>query len=133
VLDASDYFRLGPKIHRIQSDIDAEHAAFQEGSEFKWNLCFRPRRYAGDPPPNRLRLAALRHECRARRHGVRYDLLDLRLVFSRAEGVCGICRLPVGFDEFVVDHIVPMWKGGPHLFENVQPAHHACNTRKGNR
>lgn len=30
-----------------------------------------------------------------------------------------------------IDHIVPMSKGGGHVWENVQVAHIICNTEKG--
>lgn len=30
-----------------------------------------------------------------------------------------------------IDHIVPMAKGGPHTWENVQVAHIICNSEKG--
>lgn len=31
-----------------------------------------------------------------------------------------------------LDHIVPMSKGGGHLYSNVQAAHFLCNSQKGN-
>jgi 5-methylcytosine-specific restriction endonuclease McrA len=37
----------------------------------------------------------------------------------------------VGLDDFTIDHIVPVSKRGPHLFHNLQLAHGACNSRKG--
>jgi 5-methylcytosine-specific restriction endonuclease McrA len=30
-----------------------------------------------------------------------------------------------------VDHILPLARGGPHRYENVQPSHGDCNRRKG--
>lgn len=75
---------------------------------------------------------ALAHEARARKAGIVYDLIDLREVYAKTNGVCGICGLAVSFDEFAVDHIDPVSKGGPHLLWNLQPAHKACNSRKGN-
>lgn len=32
-----------------------------------------------------------------------------------------------------IDHIVPMSKGGGHVWENVQVAHIICNSEKGDR
>ena len=47
---------------------------------------------------------------------------------------CGICGRAISdADEFQVDHIVPITKGGTHELENLQPAHENCNKRKGNR
>jgi len=32
-----------------------------------------------------------------------------------------------------VDHIIPLSRGGEHIFSNVQPAHLKCNIEKGNK
>lgn len=34
---------------------------------------------------------------------------------------------------FVVDHIVPLHKGGPDTLDNCRPAHRRCNRAKGDR
>jgi 5-methylcytosine-specific restriction endonuclease McrA len=34
-------------------------------------------------------------------------------------------------ENFHVDHIVPICKGGEHTYANVQPAHPICNISKG--
>lgn len=93
----------------------------------------REHRYVGGPPPPRIKAMQLAHEVRARKAGVDWDLIDLRAVYRHWKGICGICREPVGLDEFTIDHIVPLSRGGPHLFDNMQPAHRACNSRKGNK
>ncbi|MGP5930327.1 HNH endonuclease [Corynebacterium glyciniphilum] len=32
-----------------------------------------------------------------------------------------------------VDHIVPLSRGGAHIYENVKAAHLSCNSKKGAR
>jgi hypothetical protein len=32
-----------------------------------------------------------------------------------------------------MDHVIPLSKGGPHIEENIRPAHAVCNLRKGAR
>lgn len=81
-----------------------------------------------------------KHRHRARRYGVAYKPVSRAKVFERDNYVCGICRQPTDRDAQVpdpraptLDHIVPISKGGPHLYSNVQTACFECNWRKGDR
>ena len=56
--------------------------------------------------------------------------------------VCHICceaidaSLPRGYREpasLVMDHVVPLSRGGADALSNIRPAHWACNARKGSR
>ena len=51
---------------------------------------------------------------------------------------CWICGAPIDYDadprsrwSFSVDHVIPVSRGGDASL--VQPAHHGCNSRRGNR
>ena len=55
------------------------------------------------------------------------------LVFERDEGICGICLAPVDPVTWHLDHIVPLSRGGPHNYANVQVAHPLCNLSKGRK
>lgn len=56
----------------------------------------------------------------------------------RATGAaCHICGEPIDYTlkwpnprSFVVDHLIPIAKGGPHTFENTAAAHAECNSKK---
>lgn len=59
-------------------------------------------------------------------------------IFKRANGICGICGLPVLYDKHIdnnwsgtIDHIVPLSLGGEHSMKNCQLAHRVCNSLKG--
>ena len=52
-------------------------------------------------------------------------------VYRRSNGLCGLCGHPVAFNRMVIDHIVPIKRGGKHSYENTQAAHKLCNLRKG--
>lgn len=54
--------------------------------------------------------------------------LDREKIYG--DGICGICGEPVEYDDFEVDHIIALAKGGSHSYENTQPAHSICNRRK---
>jgi 5-methylcytosine-specific restriction endonuclease McrA len=75
----------------------------------------------------------IRHEGRARRLGLPWEAIDLRLMYKHHKGVCGVCAQPVEFDVFTVDHIVAITNGGGHVWENLQVAHKDCNSRKGTK
>lgn len=76
--------------------------------------------------------------------GVSYDKeVTLKKLIARDNGICKICGKPIDLLDICnkavggfypsIDHIIPMSKGGGHVWENVQLAHVICNSRKGNR
>lgn len=94
---------------------------------------WRPHTFVGGRPPQRLYRMQIQHEVRARRLGVRWEPVDLRLVYQRDKGICGICREPVSLELFTIDHIMALSRGGAHVMDNLQIAHRVCNSRKGRR
>jgi 5-methylcytosine-specific restriction endonuclease McrA len=110
-----------------RSEIDAHHAA--EG----YPVIHREHKFKSGPPTKRVYIMQLAHEVRARKHGVVWDMVDLRDVYKKTNGDCGICGEHVPYHLFTVDHIIPISRGGPHLLYNLQPAHKSCNSRKGDR
>ena len=81
----------------------------------------------------RSRRIARVHYLRAKRAGVQVEFVDCGVLYRDSGGVCGICSQPVDFAVFTVDHIVPIYRGGPHQRSNLQVAHFSCNSRKGIR
>jgi 5-methylcytosine-specific restriction endonuclease McrA len=67
---------------------------------------------------------------RARKRDQFVEKIDPMIVYSRDEGLCGICDTTV-YGEFHIDHVVPLSKGGEHSYANVQLAHPSCNLSKG--
>lgn len=78
------------------------------------------------------------HRSRARKYGVEHESVNRRKVFDRDGWVCGICEDPI-FESVKypdpmcvsLDHVVPLSRGGGHLYSNTQASHLACNIRKG--
>ena len=63
-----------------------------------------------------------------------------RAAIKRHRPPCGICGGDIDYTlpyldpgEFVVDHIVPLNKGGADTLDNKQPAHRACNRLKSDK
>jgi 5-methylcytosine-specific restriction endonuclease McrA len=63
-----------------------------------------------------------------------------RAVLRRGKPPCGICGQDIDYTlphldpgEFVVDHIIPLARGGLDELENLQPAHRHCNRVKSDK
>ncbi len=67
---------------------------------------------------------------RARLAEVPSEPIRRSVVWERDEGVCHICREPADLDDWHLDHVVPLSKGGPNLYTNVAVSHPVCNLRK---
>ena len=44
---------------------------------------------------------------------------------------CHICSDPIDLDDWHMDHVFPLSKGGEHSLANVKPSHPSCNMSKG--
>jgi 5-methylcytosine-specific restriction endonuclease McrA len=63
-----------------------------------------------------------------------------RATIKRGRPACGICGEPIDYTlahydpgEFVVDHVVPLHRGGRDRLDNKQAAHRLCNAKKAGR
>ena len=76
---------------------------------------------------------------RARYYGVPYESVDVHAIFKRDKWICQICKKPTlqrvrGTKHPKapeIDHMIPMARGGPHNWNNLQCAHRKCNSTKG--
>lgn len=67
---------------------------------------------------------------RARKRGAFVERVSPQVVFDRDEGVCQICKEPIGDQVWHIDHVIPLAKGGLHCYANVQLSHGICNLQK---
>lgn len=81
---------------------------------------------------------------RAKHYGVAYELgITLDKLIKRDGNRCHICggecdRSDIAYGHVgptypTIDHVIPLAKGGPHLWWNVKLAHFQCNSEKGAR
>lgn len=70
---------------------------------------------------------------RTRKKNKFVEYVDPRVLYERDGGICGICKTQVHMNNFHVDHIIPLSRGGKHSYENTQIAHQHCNQVKHNK
>lgn len=63
-----------------------------------------------------------------------------RATIARGKPPCALCHEAIDYSlphtdprSYVVDHIVPLDRGGPDTLDNKQPAHRDCNRTKSNK
>ena len=61
-------------------------------------------------------------------------------VFDFWNWICNICESEIdrtcGRDDWMrvtLEHVIPLSKGGQHVWDNVRPAHWKCNMDKGDK
>lgn len=61
-------------------------------------------------------------------------------VFDFWDWICNICGEEIsrfaGPDDWMrvtLEHVIPLSRGGQHVWENVRPAHWRCNMEKGDK
>ena len=58
------------------------------------------------------------------------DIVQTLMV--KQNGICTCCLKPLG-DDYHIDHIIPVAKGGPNTDDNVQLLHSRCNIIKNDK
>ena len=53
-------------------------------------------------------------------------------IYIRDKGRCGICGEFIPLNEFTIDHIIPISKGGTYDYDNLQCCCFKCNQLKSN-
>lgn len=81
-------------------------------------------KYERDPEYKRDRA----HQTRARRAGSPVvEFVRRREVYERDEGICHVCGGAVAWEDYDMDHVVPLSTSGEHSYANVKVSHSACN------
>ena len=58
------------------------------------------------------------------------EKVSRQVIFDRDKGICGECENLVDPQNWHLDHVKPLSKGGLHCYANVQVTHPICNLRK---
>lgn len=71
---------------------------------------------------------------RAVRMGRRHDKgITKAKVYEMGRGRCHVCLQPLDYEDCHIEHVQPMRRGGTDTWDNVMPAHSACNWMKGTK
>jgi len=77
--------------------------------------------------------AEMERRRRARKRNVVTENVSPAEILQRFGSTCYICNKDIEAEDLNLDHIIPISKGGPHVWENLRPTHASCNARKGNK
>lgn len=109
---------------------------------------FKAPRYCSKKCRQKVQNRNARANNKQRRKAEKNCIIPLGDLIERDNGICQICGEPVDLDDGyydgdgnfhtgknypTLDHILPLSRGGYHIWENVQLAHQACNSGKCDR
>lgn len=123
------------KLQKICIECGKEFKANTIGAKICSDVCRRKRN-------NRLREIHRRNKLKE--NGIVDYTISLTRLIKRDKGICKLCGRKVDTKDYEIknnafiakkaypsiDHIVPVSKGGMHTWDNVQLAHHKCNSIK---
>jgi 5-methylcytosine-specific restriction endonuclease McrA len=61
------------------------------------------------------------------------DVVNLDELYRRDHGLCHVCYLLVDEHNWHLDHVVPLSRGGKHVWDNMAVSHPGCNLWKGTK
>ena len=61
-----------------------------------------------------------------------YSGAERKAIYEKADGCCQLCGRKIPFDNFTVDHIIPISEGGSNNLDNTQATCIICNQFKAN-
>lgn len=67
---------------------------------------------------------------RARELGQFVEVVDLKVVWERDKGICCLCGLKADVNDWWLEHLIPLSRGGTHQYSNVGVSHPPCNRLK---
>lgn len=70
---------------------------------------------------------------RARKASVPHEPYKRSEIYERDNGTCQICFIAVPYNNFHIDHIIPIVAGGPDTQNNIQVTCPPCNLSKSRK
>lgn len=82
--------------------------------------------------PERMKVIRARNRIK-RRVKVCDKSITVFKIRERDDNICQLCNKSCTPETESIDHIIPVTRGGQHVWDNVQLAHRTCNAQKNNR
>ena len=86
-----------------------------------------------NPERNKELRSDVKHRRRALEFATSIGPINYKQLRTDSNGLCGICRNPLGDSKTEYDHIIPLARGGGHTQDNLQLSHPQCNRIKNAR
>lgn len=68
---------------------------------------------------------------RAAKSNLLVEPVSRAVVWDRDDGMCHICGQPANRNNWHLEHIIPLSRGGEHSYDNTAVRHPRCNLSKG--
>lgn len=90
-----------------------------------------------DPEHRRRHNALVTKNTLERRHKIKVssssEAVDRHKVYELHNGLCYLCGSKCSVMDFHMDHVIPLSRGGDHIYANCRPTHPFCNMKKGDK
>jgi len=103
-------------------------ADWRECGELGCSAKLRPHNKSGYCPPHSARSA--RRNRRALMRDAWIEDVSTDIVWRRDNGTCHLCGDLADADDWHLDHVIPLARGGSHSYLNCAVSHPACNLKK---
>lgn len=119
------YEKNKERLIAAQKQRNAENPQASHDRVTKWNK--------NNPEKRRMLSRVNRANRRAMQSiGGSYTAKEIQGLYEEQEGLCAYCGIRL-FDEYQVDHYIPLTKGGGNTIDNLLCACETCNKSKGNK
>lgn len=141
-LNRSGICEICGKQYAVREYVKSRNLKFARDAGVCSNECYKKKQNKSVRASHKRRGVQDNHRHRARKYGCAYDpTVTLKRLIARDGLRCAICgemcdpndrswSKYCGPASPTMDHIIPMAKGGGHVWENVQVAHMICNSLK---
>jgi 5-methylcytosine-specific restriction endonuclease McrA len=122
------------KARSVTAERKAACAMWREKPDARRRVVERVKAWVeANPIRSRALSSQVQHRRRAQLNATKSESVDLFKFRAKADCFCGICGKELDKNRAEIDHVIPLSRGGGHVWGNLQLAHMTCNRSKGNK